>query len=302
MKRNRTALSIGLLSELLLVAMAMAVSLSPTTITISQPVHFLSPEGTDILVNPGNYEIEAEGNTLRLQPTDIKEPIRIQAGPAPFPDEVDSPVAIAIPIPEEGIYVALAVSKEPGLEAMGSYSGIHTRGATLLQTRKTLSDQQRSRLKSLAGRLRQNPASPDIEEQLQIIARQRQGQNPTAPSGDINALIFQVLRQSYLETNKDLQFFAAKIKSINEQKKQLREQIREIRENFPQPTSAPDKQALGKKKKALEQKLKELEDQESLTNFEIQDLMSRYNQAEQTASRIRKKQDDAQSTAIKKIN
>lgn len=87
------------------------------------PVHFLTPDGTDVIVNPGHYEMNAAGNTLRLQSTDMKDPIHIQAGPAPYPDAVDSPLAMAIPIPDEGMYPALAVPNEPGHEAMGSYSG-----------------------------------------------------------------------------------------------------------------------------------------------------------------------------------
>lgn len=64
----------------------------------------------------------------------MKHPLHIQAEPAPFPEDVESPVAMAIPIPEEGIYVALVIPKEAGLEAMGSYSGIHARGTNLLHS------------------------------------------------------------------------------------------------------------------------------------------------------------------------
>ena len=148
--------------------LALAISWSPTTITISQPVHFLTPDGTDVIVNPGNYDVEAAGNILRLQSSNNKDPIHIQAGSAPFPDEVESPVAMAIPMPEEGIYLALAVPEGTGLEAMGSYSGIHARGAGLLQSRKPLSEQQRSRLKAFAGQLRKNPNARDLQSQERV--------------------------------------------------------------------------------------------------------------------------------------
>jgi predicted ribosome quality control (RQC) complex YloA/Tae2 family protein len=215
---------------------------------------------------------------------------------------VESPVAMAIPIPDEGIYLALAVPNEAGLEAMGSYSGIQARGTKLLQTRKTLSEQQRSRLKNFAGQLRKNPNAPNLPNQWKEIIQQGQGHNSPASLSDINALIQYVLPHSYLETNKDLQFYASKIKAFNEQKKQLREQIQATREKLTQANEANEKEALEEMIEKMEQALQALEDQDRQINFKIQQLMSQYNQAEQTASNVLKKQDDAQSNAIRKIN
>ena len=47
--------------------------------------------------------------------------------------------------------------------------------------------------------------------------------------------------------------------------------------------------------------LRELESQDKLGNFEIQDLMSQYNQVEQLASNIQKKRDDTATALIGKI-
>ena len=46
---------------------------------------------------------------------------------------------------------------------------------------------------------------------------------------------------------------------------------------------------------------KDLESQDKLGNFEIQDLMSRYNQAETLASSVHKKQDGSANSVIGKI-
>jgi hypothetical protein len=51
----------------------------------------------------------------------------------------------------------------------------------------------------------------------------------------------------------------------------------------------------------LSTKLKELESRKKLNNFEIQDLMSAYNQAERLASTVSKKRDDTASAVIGKI-
>jgi chromosome segregation ATPase len=54
-------------------------------------------------------------------------------------------------------------------------------------------------------------------------------------------------------------------------------------------------------RKQLESAMKDLEAQDKLGNFEIQDLMSRYNQAETLASSVQKKLDDAEKSVIGKI-
>ena len=51
----------------------------------------------------------------------------------------------------------------------------------------------------------------------------------------------------------------------------------------------------------LSETLKELEAQDKLGNFEIQDLMSQFNQAETLASSVLKKRDDTASSVTAKI-
>ena len=274
---------------------------SQTTITLSQPVHFLTPDGTDVVLHPGNYEVKATGNTLRLQSADMKDPIHVQAGPAPYPEDVDSPVAMAIPIPDEGIYLALAVPNEAGLEAMGSYSGIQTRGANFLQRRKTLTAQQRTQLKTFAGQLRKNANAPGLATQWKELTKEVYGQSSSIPTKDINALIQYVLRQSYLETNKDLQFYADKVRSFNEQKKLLREQLAGIRNRLAQAPNLKDKGNLEQIEENLQQKLKELEEEIHDAELEIQVLLSEYKQAQRAAAAILKKKQDSDSQAIRKF-
>lgn len=54
-------------------------------------------------------------------------------------------------------------------------------------------------------------------------------------------------------------------------------------------------------RKGLDGKMKDLESQDKLGNFEIQDLMSSYNQAETLASSVLKKSDDTANSVIGKI-
>ncbi|HEU4391440.1 MAG TPA: hypothetical protein VFV34_26810 [Blastocatellia bacterium] len=52
---------------------------------------------------------------------------------------------------------------------------------------------------------------------------------PTAPT-DLNALIQAVLRESYIETSKDLQMYADKVKHYNDLKKRVRAYLEALRE------------------------------------------------------------------------
>jgi hypothetical protein len=58
---------------------------------------------------------------------------------------------------------------------------------------------------------------------------------------------------------------------------------------------------IGTLRKRLEDKGKDLEGADKLGNFEIQDLMSQYNQAEQLASNVLKKKDDTSNAIIGKV-
>ena len=54
--------------------------------------------------------------------------------------------------------------------------------------------------------------------------------------------------------------------------------------------------------KTLESKGKDLENQDKLGNFEIQDLMSQYNQSETLSSSVQKKADDTAKAVIQKVS
>lgn len=65
-------------------------------------------------------------------------------------------------------------------------------------------------------------------------------------------------------------------------------------------TNAFDK-SLGELRDAFSSALEDLETADKLGNFEIQDLMSRFNQAETLASSVLKKKDDTASSVIGKV-
>lgn len=65
---------------------------------------------------------------------------------------------------------------------------------------------------------------------LKVIKKDIKNLNKMPMDMDINALVQKVLKDSYDETNKDLQYHAEKVKFYNEAKKNIRENVNEYRE------------------------------------------------------------------------
>ena len=84
----------------------------------------------------------------------------------------------------------------------------------------------------------------------------------------------------------------------------ITERTRDLQRSFAKIGVAPAKGAggvLSRLESTLADIIKELEAEDRLGNFDIQRLMSQYNQAEQLASQVQKKKDDTESAIIQKI-
>lgn len=75
---------------------------------------------------------------------------------------------------------------------------------------------------------RRAPASSALQTRWQEFV----GQQATNGGVDVNALVQQVLRESYMETTQDLYFYAEKVKFFNELKKGIREELTRAREGL----------------------------------------------------------------------
>lgn len=115
----------------------------------------------------------------------------------------------------------------------------------------------------------------------------------------IESQILRSFRTFAADAFKDVNFLAGKISRNNETKATLRNLGSAIRDgDIVSPSSRKPTTLFGSE---LKKGLKSLEGQDKLGNFEIQALMSAYNQAETLASSVRKKQDDTSSSVIGKI-
>jgi hypothetical protein len=108
---------------------------------------------------------------------------------------------------------------------------------------------------------------------------------------DVNALVQHVLRESYLETTKDLQFFKDKVQSFNKDKSALRDEIKSMREK-----TTPDA-----KIKKLEERLNQLGDDSQLANVDLQNILQKQQQTLQMMSNISKTLFDTAQSVIRKM-
>lgn len=278
---------------------------SSTAIMLDQAVHFLTPEGNDVVVPPGTYELERQGDELRLQAQDGQTSISLQAQPTPFPDEVELPIGMAIPIPDEGVYLALAIPDHNGLEAMGSYSGIQTRGMSLHNLRKTFKPPFRKQVKSFAKSLTKKAPKSSLQKEWNKLVGQgkqpTQSKNQLPHSLNANALMVEVLRQSYLATQKDLQFYRAKIQDGNTKKQKIRQHLQDTQKKLAQERNQQRKTQWQQLTQRLKQELQTLENASKDLNFQLQTAMSKFSQAQQAMSQIMKKNSDAQRKIIENM-
>ena len=118
---------------------------------------------------------------------------------------------------------------------------------------------------------------------------------------DINDLIQYVLRQSYMESNRDLQFYAAKVRHMNEQKQAIRDYLQSLREMQHGMSSRAVLEDLKNAIDAAEEKLKSIGDDAQLANIDLQNTLQKQQQTIQILSNISKVLHDTAMAVIRKI-
>ncbi len=118
-----------------------------TTIQLNKAVHFLAPNSSDVLVQPGRYTIESADHALRFIP-EIGTSQLIGAEVSTHEEELDAPLAVSLPGQvaefEDLHMVMLLLPGGQSLEAAGSYSGVRERA---LQLKKIANFKKRKRAK-----------------------------------------------------------------------------------------------------------------------------------------------------------
>ena len=101
-------------------------------ITLSQAIHFITPDGSDVLVSPGTYEVKP-GNGAQL---DLMSSVgliggnqTVEAVVTDIGQTLEAPAALYIPWENDEHHIILVQPSGQGLEAVGSGSGVRSRGA-----------------------------------------------------------------------------------------------------------------------------------------------------------------------------
>ncbi|MEO8325461.1 MAG: hypothetical protein ABI618_06410, partial [Nitrospirota bacterium] len=104
----------------------------PMKIFLEKPVHFLSPDGNGLEVQPGTYTVENAGAGIRLTTPDKEEGLLLEAQQDRNALALDTSVALSLPgdAEEEADlhYIVLMVPTGESWQALGTYSGIQPRG------------------------------------------------------------------------------------------------------------------------------------------------------------------------------
>ncbi len=99
------------------------------TITLEEAVHYLTPGGEDVVIEPGTYHLEAAEEWLRFISGGRQEAQLIEAEAIIHEEDLNTPAAQSVPNKENDQHVVrLFLPDGSGLEAIGSYSGLRSRG------------------------------------------------------------------------------------------------------------------------------------------------------------------------------
>ena len=126
------------------------VALADTTVTLEQPVHFTTAEGSDVVLDAGSYAVEAAEEWLRVTPSEGQavDAILLEAQSATHEESLTDPVAISAQGESPDVHhLALLLPGGKRLEAIGTYSGLRSRGTLSLftiQRLRTLSSTSQS--------------------------------------------------------------------------------------------------------------------------------------------------------------
>ena len=119
--------------------LAPSASLAKTTVTLDQPVHFTTAEGSDVVLDAGNYDVTATDEWLRITPSEGKavDALLLEAQVAKHEETLKAPLGVSAQGESPDTHhLALLLPDGTRLEAVGSYSGIRSRGLSLLTIRR----------------------------------------------------------------------------------------------------------------------------------------------------------------------
>ena len=149
--RKRSLFTLIAVAFLLSLTWGAVTTFANTTITLDQPVHFTTAEGSVVLLEDGDYKIEPAETWLRITPHDAPavEALLIDAQVGTHEEPLTAPIALSLSGEQPDTHhVALLLPDGTRLESVGTYSGIRSRAGSFFlsptQIRSYLANSQSS--------------------------------------------------------------------------------------------------------------------------------------------------------------
>lgn len=155
-------------------------------VTLDKPVHFLSLEGTDTALAPGEYTAKRhDEKSIELTATGSGETTVLQAEAGAHEQQLSVPTPVSVASDEDVVHIVLLMPDGTTLDAIGTLSGVRTRGPMFsplppqqLAGAMTMQQQRFGRTPVGGGVI---PGGPQIDTQLPPQLQTQPGLQKTAP-------------------------------------------------------------------------------------------------------------------------
>jgi chromosome segregation ATPase len=155
--------------------------------------------------------------------------------------------------------------------------------------RTELYTREKEELKQIGAMIARGEEKEAIETRWEnLVSRLAVSDEPV----DINSLIQHVLQESYIETNRDLEFYAEKLKYFNSIKQQIREHLKNLRTT---------RGMIDDQIESMENDLQTVGDDAELVNIDLQNMLQKTQQTIQMMSNVSKVLHDTAMAVIRKI-
>jgi hypothetical protein len=120
------------------------------TITLDRPIHFTTPQATDVVAQAGLYRLKvAEPSAMKFIGLKTKTTAVVDALHISHQTDITEPVALYLKDEQQFPHVVLLLPGGLGLEALGSYDAIRSRALrppfTVSQIQRALEEKRKKR-------------------------------------------------------------------------------------------------------------------------------------------------------------
>jgi len=141
------------------------------TVTLDQAIHFFATDGSDVVVGPGTYLVEATEEWLRVIPGERRDALLLEAQSTAHEEMVADPIARLIPGEEDQYSLILLLPDGRAMEAIGSISGVRSRAVNRTRVARA------SKLRQKFSRLPAQTKKASTLKKTKPYKRQSSGQN-----------------------------------------------------------------------------------------------------------------------------